>query len=77
MIENHVSALARLEDTLDTPKSACECFLPIFKREITGDAFGLAMVEAVAHCQHLWHADRATRHLRDDGAWVYRRVTQS
>ncbi len=77
MIENHVSALARLEDTLDTPKSACECFLPIFKREITGDAFGLAMVEAVAHCQHLWHAGRATRHIRDDGAWVYQRVTQS
>jgi glyoxylase-like metal-dependent hydrolase (beta-lactamase superfamily II) len=72
-IENHVSALNRLEAALDTPKTACECFVAIFKREITGDAFGLAMVEAVAHCQHLWHTGRANRDRRADGAWVYSR----
>ena len=74
LIENHVSALDRLEDALSTPKTACDCFLPIFKREISGSQFGLAMVEAVAHCQHLWIAGRATRTRRDDGAWLYQRT---
>ena len=71
MIENHVSALDRLEAALQTPKTAVESFIPIFKREIRGEQFGLAMVEAVAHCQHLYLAGRATRQRRADGAWVY------
>ncbi len=74
MIENHVSALDRLELALAMPATACECFLPVFKREIRGSQFGLAMVEAVAHCLHLWHAGRVTREMRDDGAWVYEKV---
>ena len=77
LIENHLSALDRLETALATPSTACECFLPVFKREIGGSQFGLAMVEAVAHCQHLWHAGRATRELRDDGAWVYERAKRN
>lgn len=74
MIENHVSALDRLEDWLKTPSTAVDCFVPIFKREIGGEQFGLAMVEAVAHCQHLFLAGRATRQRRKDGAWVYARA---
>ncbi len=74
MIENHVSALDRLEQALATPSTAVECFVPVFKREIRGEQFGLAMVEAVAHCQHLVLQGRATRQRRDDGAWVYTRV---
>ncbi|CAN0600781.1 unnamed protein product, partial [Ectocarpus sp. 12 AP-2014] len=71
LIENHISALSRLEATLETPKTAVECFMPVFKREITGSAYGLALVEAMAHCLHLWHAGRITRSLRDDGAWLW------
>lgn len=71
LIENHVSALDRLHDALLTPATAVDSFVPIFKRDIRGDQFGLAMVEAVAHCQHLWHQGRASRERRDDGAWVY------
>ena len=74
MIENHTSALDRLEEALATPATAVETFVPIFKREIRGDQFGLAMVEAVAHCQHLYLQGRATRSRRDDGAWVYSRA---
>ena len=73
LIENHVSALDRLEARLATPSTAAECFLAIFKREIRPAEYGLALVEAVAHCQHLWLTGRATRSKREDGAWVYER----
>lgn len=73
LAENHVHALERLEAFLDEPRTAVECFLTIFKRPIGDAEFGLALVEAVAHCQHLWHSGRVERDLRDDGAWVYAR----
>ena len=73
LIENHVSALERLEDFLARPSTAAECFLTIFKRQIGSAEYGLALVEAVAHCQHLWHQGRVTRTRRQDGAWVYAR----
>ncbi len=73
MIENHVSALDRLEKALVTPATAVECFVPVFKREIRGSQFGLAMSEAMAHCLHLWHEGRATRTIRDD-AWIFETV---
>jgi glyoxylase-like metal-dependent hydrolase (beta-lactamase superfamily II) len=71
LIENHTSALRRLEAHLTTPRTAVECFLPLFKREIVKSEYGLAMVEAMAHCLHLWHQGRATRRRRDDGAWLW------
>ena len=72
LIENHVSALERLEAHLtQTPSVAVECFVPLFKREIGEAEYGLAMAEAIAHCQHLWLAGRAKRVLRQDGALVY------
>lgn len=73
LIENHVSALDRLEAHLAAPSTAAECFLPIFKREVRAAEYGLALVEAVAHCQHLWKTGRADRERREDGAWVYSR----
>ncbi len=76
MIEDHVSALQRLETRLaHTPSTATDCFLEIFKRNIGEAEYGLALVEAVAHCQHLWHVGRASRERREDGAWVYRAQT--
>lgn len=75
LIENHHGALERLVAHLDTPKSAGECFMPLFKRHIGGGEYGLALVEAMAHCLHLWHEGRATRTLReDDEAWVFQAV---
>lgn len=71
MIENHVAALDRLHAFLETPAAAAECFLPIFKRNIGPSEYGLALVEAVAHCLHLFHAGQASRSMRADGAWVY------
>lgn len=71
MIDSHHLALERLLSALDTPRSAVECFVPLFKRDITGASFGLALAEAVAHVNHLFQSGQVTRSRRDDGAWVY------
>ncbi|MEE4189794.1 MAG: MBL fold metallo-hydrolase [Roseobacter sp.] len=74
LMDNHHGALERLLDHIDTPKSAGECFAPLFKRRIGSGEYGLALVEAVAHLSHLHQSGRATRMRRADGAWVYHRV---
>jgi glyoxylase-like metal-dependent hydrolase (beta-lactamase superfamily II) len=71
LIENHHSALKRLSEFLETPKTAHECFLPLFKRSINGGEYGLALVEAVAHCNHLYVAGHTTRIVDDKGAYRY------
>ncbi len=71
LIDNHHAGLDRLEAHLAEPRAAGECFMPLFRREVRGGQYGLALVEAMAHCLHLWHAGRATRDLREDGAWVF------
>ncbi|NEX46073.1 MBL fold metallo-hydrolase [Pseudotabrizicola algicola] len=74
MIDNHIGALDRLHDHLAEPRSAADCFLPLFKREISGPAHGMALVEAVAHLNHLLHLGRVSRDLSPDGAWLWQRV---
>lgn len=73
LIDNHHGALERLLDYLDTPRTAAECFAPLFKRTIGEGEYGLALVEAVAHVNHLYHTGLATREQRADGAWLYQR----
>lgn len=73
LADNHHHALDRLVDWLDSPKTADDCFLPIFKRRIEGDAYGMALVEAVAHLNHLYRQGRVHRSLGDDGAFLYQR----
>ncbi|MCA1287523.1 MBL fold metallo-hydrolase [Salipiger bermudensis] len=74
LIENHHSALDRLHGYLAEPKAAGECFPVLFKRRIGEPEYGLALVEAMAHCLHLWHEGRATREIRGDGAWIWQAV---
>ncbi len=71
MIENHHSALDRLEAFLKTPRKGGDCFPPLFKREITPGIYGLAMVETIAHLNYLHQAGRATRVIADDGAFLW------
>ncbi|WP_102109163.1 MBL fold metallo-hydrolase [Oceaniglobus roseus] len=73
LIGNHHGALARLEAFLAVPATAADCFGVLFRRQIGSAEYGLALVEAMAHCLHLWHAGRVTRDLRADGAWVWAR----
>lgn len=74
LIDNHHGCLERLLAFLEAPKTAGECFAPLFKRSIGDGEYGLALVEAVAHLSHLYQVGRATRSLRADGAWLYERV---
>ena len=71
LIENHHGALSRLRDHLDQPRVATDCFRPLFKREITEGVYGLAMVEALAHLNHLLALGEVTREKREDGAWLW------
>lgn len=73
MIENHHGALARLADYLSAPRSAGDCFAPLFKRAIGDGEYGLALVEAVAHVNHLHQTGVISRNLGSDGAWLYQR----
>ena len=73
LIENHHGALDRLLTHLETPRTAAECFPPLFKRTIDGGTYGLALVEAVAHLNHLHHAGLVQRHRRADGAWLWQK----
>ncbi|RYH01730.1 MBL fold metallo-hydrolase [Salipiger sp. IMCC34102] len=72
MIENHHSALARLHAHLSEPRTAAECFAPLFKRQIDAGTYGLALSEALAHLNHLHRTGQASRTLSDDGAYRFR-----
>ena len=72
MEDNHLTALDRLQDHLKAPRRATECFAPLFRREIGEDQFGLALVEAVAHLNHLLRLGKIRRSLDPDGAWLWR-----
>lgn len=72
LIENHHGALERLRAHIaNGPCSAADCFAPLFKRKIDSSTYGLALVEAVAHLNHLHQLGEVTRTLRGDGAWAY------
>ncbi len=71
-IENHLSALDRIRDALTRSEpTAVELMPAIFKREIGGSQHGLALVEAVAHMNHLWRTGEAMRRLDEHGSWRY------
>ncbi len=71
MAENHESALTRLLSHLATPHTAAQCFVPLFKREITGSQHGLALVETVAHLNYLLKRAAVSRSLDAEGAWQW------
>ncbi|MEM8789846.1 MAG: MBL fold metallo-hydrolase [Pseudomonadota bacterium] len=72
LIDNHHGALARLAAHLAVPCTAEACFQPLYRRQIGAGEYGLALVEAVGHLNHLHQTGRATRTRRDDGAWLWR-----
>ena len=73
LIENHHGALQRLLEYLAEPHTAAECFAPLFKRQIGDAEYGLALVEAVAHVNHLYETGKVDRTRRHDGAWLWQR----
>ena len=71
LIENHHTALERLQEFLKTPRTAAECFSILFKRPIGEGEYGLALVESIAHLNHLYHLDQVSRTRRADDAWIW------
>ncbi|MFV2001444.1 MAG: MBL fold metallo-hydrolase [Paracoccaceae bacterium] len=76
LIDNHHGALARLLQYLETPHTAAECFVPLFRRKIGSGEYGLALVEAMAHVNHLHQLGKLQRTRRDDGAWLWRQKSR-
>lgn len=74
MAENHESALDRLLDHLTTPRTAADCFPPLFKREIGPAEFSLALVESIAHLNCLLRRGLVSRSLTSAGAWAWERT---
>ena len=68
MAENHEPALGRLLDHLAVPRTAAECFVPLFKREVGGAEAGMALVESVAHLNCLLRRGLVSRRLCAEGA---------
>ena len=70
--DNHHGALARLREHLRAePRTAVDCFAPLFKRQIDEATYWLAMFEAVAHLNHLYHLGEVAREMDARGAWVW------
>lgn len=74
MIDNHHGALERLLDTLDRPLRAADCFPTLYKRAIGEGDYGLALVEALAHLNHLHQRGLIERTLAPDGAFLWQRI---
>ncbi|MEM6741362.1 MAG: MBL fold metallo-hydrolase [Pseudomonadota bacterium] len=76
LAENHTGALDRLRAWLaEAPRTAHDCFPPLFRRDIGAGEYGLALVEAIAHLNRLYNAGETTRNRRADGAWLHSLVT--
>jgi glyoxylase-like metal-dependent hydrolase (beta-lactamase superfamily II) len=76
LIANHHSALDRLMAHLSEPRTAHECFRPLYRRAIGPGEYGLALVESVGHLNHLHQLGRISRRRREDGAWLWVRTGQ-
>ena len=74
LVDNHHEALARLLASLDTPKTAADCFSVLFRSTINEGNYGLALVEAVAHLNHLLFQGKVARNRSGDGAWLWHRI---
>lgn len=77
LIDNHLSAFERITQRLrEGPASAVDLMPAIFHRELKGGAFGMGLVEAVAHVNHLYQAGRIDRRLNAEGVWLYSNSSQ-
>ncbi|MEO1468449.1 MAG: MBL fold metallo-hydrolase [Pseudomonadota bacterium] len=72
LIENHETALDRVLAALaEGPASAQELFPALYRRAIGAREHGLALVEAVAHVNHLAGLGRIRATEREDGALAW------
>ena len=71
LIDNHNNSLPRLIEHLKTPQTAVGCFEILYKRKIGKGEYGLALVEAVAHLNHLFIAGKIQRRMNKNKVWMW------
>ena len=74
LIENHYEALERLLNFLTIPKTATQCFEPLFKRTITEGEYGLALAESIGHLNHLLAKNKISREKTAEGVWLWKKI---
>jgi hypothetical protein len=74
LVAHQEEALDRLRAALGRPLSATECFDAIYQRGIRAGEYGLALVEAVGHLNHLLALGEVTRERSREGVWMWRRA---
>ncbi len=73
LLRHHQDALDRTLDFLDQPRSAVDCFLPLFQRQIGESEYSLALSEAVAHLNYLLLGEQLSSELSPTGVCLYQR----
>ncbi len=76
LAEDAEAAGARLLAALDRPRTAVDCFGPLYGRPIGGGEFGLALAEAMGHLNRLRRIGAAEREEGPGGAWLWRRCDE-
>lgn len=71
MVGGIEAGLDRLLDWLSEPRVAGACFSPLYRRAIGPSEYGLALVEAVGHLNHLHQTGKVRRWPGPDGAWLW------
>ncbi|MFT6225551.1 MAG: hypothetical protein ACJA1F_003416 [Paracoccaceae bacterium] len=66
--------MSRLAVFLAEPRTAHACFPCLYKRKIGPGEYGLAMVEAVAHLNHLLVLGKVRRSTGPDGAYLWQAI---
>lgn len=77
LVASQTDALDRLVEFFQTPATASDCFPALYQRKIRDAEYGLALVEAVAHVNHLHRSGCLSRTRRGDGAWLWQTVPPS
>jgi hypothetical protein len=72
LVAHQEAALQRLVAHLQVPRTAAECFPALYGRRIGPGEYGLALVEAVGHLNHLRRMGLAAGEPGTDGAWRWR-----
>ncbi|MEL6978742.1 MAG: MBL fold metallo-hydrolase [Pseudomonadota bacterium] len=74
ILEKHETALERLAAFLDKPRTAVECFEPMFRRALDPSHEGLAVAETLAHLHRLTRLGKARRVIGADGVHRFERA---
>lgn len=73
--EGHQRDLDGLLEACEKPLKAVDTIQIIYKRELKGIQFRLAMGEALAHLNHLWKQGLISRDYDEDGCYRYQRTS--